>query len=54
MKHTNFHVWKGSLFLVLYYAFGPSIRSKFVKHNAWNFFIGTYQGGVLVLGNVID
>ena len=35
-KYTNFHVWKGSLFIVLYHAFRPSIRSKFVKHNAWN------------------
>ena len=22
---------------MLYYAFGMSIRSKFVKHNAWNY-----------------
>ena len=39
MKHTNFHVWKGSLFIVLYYAFGPAIGSKFIKHNAWNYLL---------------
>jgi len=38
---------------VLYYAFGPSIRSKFVKHNAWNYLV-TYQGGGLLPRNVID
>jgi len=52
-KYTNFHVWKGSLFIVLYHAFGPSIRSKFVKHNAWNYLL-LYQGGVLLPRNVID
>ena len=38
---------------MLYHAFGPSIRSKFVKHNAWNYLL-LYQGGVLLPRNVID
>jgi len=39
---------------VLYYACDPSIRNRFVKHNAWKLFIITYQGGVLLPRNVID
>jgi len=37
MKHTSFHLWRGSLFTMLHYAFGPLMRNKFVKHNAWNY-----------------
>ena len=29
-KYNNFHVWN---------AFGPSIRSRFVKQNAWNYLL---------------
>ena len=36
---------------MLYHAFGPSIRSRVVKHNVWNYI---YQGGVLLPRNVID
>jgi len=39
LKHIGFHVWKGSLFTTLYYAFGPLMSSKFVKHNAWNYLL---------------
>jgi len=38
---------------VLYYAFGPLIRSKFVKHNAWNYLLLRMKVGVVLARKVL-
>jgi len=40
--------------MVLYYAFGPSIRSKIRQTQCMELFSVIYQGGVLLQRNVIN
>jgi len=38
---------------MLYYAFGPLMRNKFVKHNAWNYLLFHIKVGVVLAREVL-
>jgi len=47
-------VGTGSLFIVLYYAFGSLMRSKFIKHNAWSYLLLRIKVGVVLAREVLN